>query len=102
MSGPFKMKGNPLLKDVKMYQGDGSQITVDDANLGEVYPDDDGNEARDYSYTGEDGEKGTDILYLNKPRRESEIKEGEGPNMPSDRLMEYRNPIAYKKINKNK
>ena len=68
MSGPFKMKGNPLLKDVKMYQGDGSQITVDDANLGEVYNDGDDNEARDYSYTNKDGKDSTDTLYLNKPR----------------------------------
>ena len=68
MSGPFKMKGSPLLKDVKMYQGDGSQITVDDANLGEVYNDGDDNEARDYSYTNKDGKKSTDTLYLHKPR----------------------------------
>ena len=98
----FRMKGSPLLKDVKMYQGDGSQIIIDDANLGKVYMDENGNKTRDYTYTTKDGKKGIDVLYLNKPRRESEIKEGEGPNMPSDRLMEYRNPIAYKKINKNK
>ena len=77
----FKMK-SPLLKDVKMYQGDGSQISVDDANLGKIYMDDDGNEVRDYTYTNEDGEKGTDVLYLNKPRFGGSK---EGPVFPSDR-----------------
>ena len=91
MSVPFKMKGNPLLKDVKMYQGDGSQITVDDASLGEIYSDDDGNEARDYSYTSEDGEKGTDILYLNKPRF-GESKEG--PVVPLEWWKQPGNPRA--------
>ena len=77
----YKMKGSPLLKDVKMYQGDGSQITVDDASLGKTYMDENGNKTRDYTYTTKDGKEGVDILYLNKPRRESEIKEGEGPKM---------------------
>ena len=81
------MKGSPLLKDVKMYQGDGSQITVDDANLGGVYTDDDKNEARDYTYTTKDGKKGIDVLYLNKPEKPA-FEEGEGPNMPSDRPIE--------------
>ena len=79
----FKMK-SPLLKDVKMYQGDGSQISVDDANLGKIYMDDDGNEVRDYTYTNEDGEKGTDVLYLNKPRFGGSK---EGPVVPSDRII---------------
>ena len=68
MTGPFKMKGSPFLKDIKLYEGSGSQISVDDANLGEVYRDDDGNEARDYTYTNKDGEEATDTFYLNKPR----------------------------------
>tara|TARA_Y100000310_G_C20043371_1_gene517201 strand:+ start:223 stop:498 length:276 start_codon:yes stop_codon:yes gene_type:complete len=89
MSGPFKMKGNPLLKDVKMYKGDGSQITVDDTNLGEVYPDDDGNEARDYSYTNKDGEKGTDTLYLDKPRFD---ESKEGPVVPLEWWKQPGNP----------
>jgi len=85
----YKMNGSPLLKDVKMYQGDGSQITVDDASLGGVYTDDDKNEARDYTYTTKDGEKGTDVLYLNKPSNKKPVfEEGEGPNMPSDRPIE--------------
>jgi len=63
----FKMKGSAFLKDVKMYEGDGSVITIDDANLGKVYVDDDGMEVRDYTYTTKDGKKGIDVLYLNKP-----------------------------------
>ena len=68
MATPFKMKGSPFLKDVKMYEGNGNQITVDDTNLGKVYMDEDGNKVRDYSYTSPDGKKGIDALYLNKPR----------------------------------
>ena len=64
----FRMKGSPLLKDVKLYEGSGNQITVDDTNLGEVHVDEDGNKVRDYSYTSPDGKKGIDALYLNKPR----------------------------------
>ena len=64
----FRMNGSPFLKDVKMYEGDGNQITVDDTNLGEVHTDEDGNKVRDYSYTSPDGKKGIDALYLNKPR----------------------------------
>ena len=75
----FKMKGSPLLKDVKMYQGDGSQITVDDANLGEVYMDNDKNEARDYTYTTKDGTEAHDVLYLNKPQLPYDPKGSEGP-----------------------
>ena len=85
----YKMNGSPLLKDVKMYQGDGSQVTVDDASLGKVYVDDDKNEARDYTYTTKDGEKGTDVLYLRKPNyKKPAFEEGEGPNIPSDRPIE--------------
>ena len=85
----YQMKGSPLLKDVKMYQGDGSQVTVDDASLGKVYVDDDKNEARDYTYTTKDGEKGTDVLYLRKPNyKKPAFEEGEGPNIPSDRPIE--------------
>ena len=35
----FKMKGSSFLKDIKMYEGDGKVITIDDSNLGEVYTD---------------------------------------------------------------
>ena len=75
----YKMKGSPLLKDIKLYEGDGGQITVDDTNLGKVYTDEHGNQARDYSYTS-DGKKGTDTLYLSKPRFEGSK---EGPVVPS-------------------
>ena len=73
----YNMKGSPFLKDVKLYEGSGSQITVDDKTLGEEYMDEHGNKARDYSYTNKDGEKGTDVLYLSKPR-------SEGPKEPKN------------------
>ena len=84
----FTMKGSPLLKDVKMYNGNGENVTVDDASLGKTYRDENGNNARDYTYTGKDGKEGVDVLYMTKPRGESEIKEGEGPNMPNDKPIE--------------
>ena len=61
-SSGFKMKGSPLLKDVKMYQGDGSQIIIDNANLGKVYMDENGNKTRDYTYTTKDGKLQKRIL----------------------------------------
>ena len=68
----FKMNGwSAFNKDVKMYDGNGDQITVDDANLGKTYRDENGNEARDYTYTI-DGEEGTDVLYVKPPRGPSE------------------------------
>jgi|10_taG_2_1085330.scaffolds.fasta_scaffold139661_2 hypothetical protein len=84
MGTPFKMKGSTFLKDIKLYQGDGSQITIDDTNLSEVYRDDDGNEARDYTYTNKDGEESTDTFYLDEPRFG---KSKEGPVLPSNRLI---------------
>ena len=77
----FRMKGSPFLKDVKMYEGGGSQISVDEASLGKVYMDEYGNQTRDYSYTSPDGTKGTDVLYLSKPRFEEERE----PLNPSQR-----------------
>ena len=73
----YKMKGSPFLKDVKLYEGSGSQITVGEKNLSKVYTDEYGNKARDYSYTNKDGKKGTDVLYLSKPR-------SEGPKEPKN------------------
>ena len=75
----YNMKGSPFLKDVKMYEGNGNQITVDDTNLGKVYIDEHGNQARDYSYISPDGKKGTDVLYLSKPRFEGS-KEPKNPD----------------------
>ena len=82
-SSGFKMKGSPFLKDVKLYEGSGSQISVDDTNLGEVYMDEHGNKARDYSYTNKDGEEASSVLYLDKPRFEEErepLNPLQGPN----------------------
>ena len=93
----YKMKGSPLLKDVKKWDANGDQIIVNDSTLSNPDMDDFGNETIRYNYIDKSGNKAHDILYENKPRGESEIKEGERPNMPSDRLMEYRNPITYKK-----
>ena len=67
----FKMKGSSFLKDVKMYDGGGSQVTVDDADLGKMYRDENGNKARDYKYI-KDGKEGVDVLYLSPPRGPSE------------------------------
>ena len=96
-SSGFRMKGSPLLKDVKMYDGNGNQVTIDDSTLSNPDMDNFGNKTIRYNYIDKSGNKTYDILYKNKPRGESEIKEGEGPNMPSDRPMEYKNPITYKK-----
>ena len=84
----YKMKGSPFLKDVKMYNGNGENVMIDDTNLGKPYRDENGNKARDYTYTTKDGGEGVDVLYITKPRGESEIKEGEGPNTPRDKPIE--------------
>lgn len=79
----YNMRGSPFLKDVKMYQGDGSQITVDDANLGKTYMDEDGNKTRDYTYTTKDGKEGVDTLYLSKPRFEEKREQLNPPQRPN-------------------
>lgn len=86
----FKMRGSPLLKDVKRWNANGEQITVDDSALSPTDEpmDDYGNKTIKYNYIDKSGNKAHDILYENKPRGESEIKEGEGPNMPSDKPIE--------------
>ena len=91
-SSGFKMKESPLLKDVKMYNGNGDQITVDDANLGKVYMDENGNKTRDYSYKTKDGKKGIDVLYLNKPREKSKWQDQ--PVVPSKDLMKQKRYFA--------
>ena len=75
----FKMKGSSFLKDVKMYEGDGNVITIDDSNLGEVYTDENGNKARDYTYTTKDGKEGVDVLYLKPPRGPSKWENKKPP-----------------------
>ena len=88
-SSGFKMKGSPFLKDVKLYEGSGNQVSVDDANLSDVYKDDDENEVRDYTYTTEDGEEGIDILYLNKPENlPYDPKGSEGLVRPDKSMIE--------------
>ena len=77
MSGPFKMNGSGKV----YYEGSGDPINLNPKDLSEEYFDEYGNRAYDHKKTG-------DVFYKNKPRGESEIKEGEGPNMPSDRPIE--------------
>ena len=55
-NSPMKLK-----KDIKVYEGSGNQIKLDDSNLGEEYYDEHGNKARDHKKT-------KDVFYLNKPR----------------------------------
>ena len=65
----FKMRGwSAFKKDIIMYDGGGEKVTVDDANLGDIYRDENGNEARDYTLP----KKGTDVLYVKPPRGPSE------------------------------
>ena len=88
----FKMNGwSAFKKDVKMYDGNGEEITVDDSSLGKTYRDENGNKARDYTYTNKDGEKGVDVLYLSKPRGESSW-EGKTPTRPTPPIEQ--NPLA--------
>ena len=61
-------RNSPFKKDVKMYDGSGQEVTVDDTSLGTEYLDDNGNKARDWNYTNKKGKKGTDVLYSKPPR----------------------------------
>jgi len=85
----FKMR-SPLLKDKKVWKWSGEQVIVDDSTLSatEKEFDDLGNKTIQYNYTDEDGKPASEIMYLSKPRKEKEIKEGTGPKMPSDRPIE--------------
>ena len=55
---PMKLK-----KDIKMYEGDGKQIKLDDSDLGKEYFDEHGNKARDHKKT-------KDVFYTKPPRFE--------------------------------
>jgi len=65
----FKMNGwsgyqnSPmrLKKDIKMFEGSGKQIKLDDSNLGKEYFDEYGNKARDHKKT-------KDVFYTKPPR----------------------------------
>ena len=84
------MRGSAFFKDIKMYEGDGSIIVVDDSNLGEIYKDENGNDARDYTYKTKDGKEGVDVLYLKPPRGPSEW-EGKKPRKRKDFLSKNPN-----------
>ena len=85
----FEMKGSPLLKDVKKWNANGEQITVDDSALSDPDMDDYGNKTIRYNYMDKSGNEAYDILYEDKPREENKkFKEGEGPKMPSDKPIE--------------
>ena len=74
-SFPFK---SPLKKDVKMYNGNGEQVTVDDKELGKSYYDENLDvNWRDHNFKDTDGKKQHQILYENKPGGSKE-----GPVVP--------------------
>ena len=79
-SFPFK---SPLKKDVKMYNGNGEQVTVDDSKLGKQYLDDDGNKSRDH--------KNGDVLYTTPPRFN---QSKEGPVVPMNELIKPKRNLA--------
>ena len=79
-SFPFK---SPLKKDVKMYNGNGEQVTVDDSKLGKQYLDDDGNKSRDH--------KNGDVLYTTPPRFD---QSQEGPVVPMNELVKPKRNLA--------
>ena len=72
-----RRRRSPLKKDIKMYDGSGNSVTIDDSKLSDPYRDDNGNKSRDH----ENG----DVFYLNKPRFN---QSKEGPVVPSDRPIE--------------
>ena len=88
MSGPFKMKGSPLLKDVKRWNANGDQITVDDSTLSDPDMEDDGNKTIRYNYIDKSGNEAFDILYPEKPRFGGSK---EGPVVPLDWWKQERN-----------
>ena len=89
--GPFKMK-SPLLKDVKIWKWDGSQVIIDDSTLSNPSMDDFGNKTIEYNYTDKEGKKATEILYKNKPRKGSILEDT--PIVPTSRPIEDKTYIA--------
>ena len=83
----FKIKGSPLLKDKKLWKWNGEQIIVDDSTLSGSSMDDVGNKTIEYNYIDEDGNKASETLYENKPRKENKKWKG-GPDMPDDRPID--------------
>ena len=83
----YKMKGSPLLKDVKKWDANGDQIIVNDSTLSNPDMDDFGNETIRYNYIDKSGNETYDILYENKPRGEDKKWQG-GPKTPSDRPID--------------
>tara|TARA_R100000781_G_scaffold100128_1_gene63672 strand:+ start:91 stop:342 length:252 start_codon:yes stop_codon:yes gene_type:complete len=73
-----RRRRSPLLKDIKVWEGSGEQINIDDSNLGEEYLDEHGNKARDHKKTG-------DVFYTKPPRFE-------GPKEP--KMPITKNPVT--------
>ena len=88
----FRMKGSPLLKDVKRWDANGDQITIDDSTLSDPDMDDDGNETIRYNYIDKSGNEAFDVLYKEKPRFGGSRK-GD-PVVPSDRPIDVDRPLA--------
>ena len=86
MGTPFKMKGSPFLKDVKKWNANGEQITVDDSTLSDPDMDENGNKTIKYNYIDKSGNEAFDILYEDKPRGESKWKDE--PIVPRNRPIE--------------
>ena len=91
-SSGFRMKGSPLLKDVKMYDGNGNQVTIDDSTLSNPDIDNFGNKTIRYNYIDKSGNEAFDVLYKEKPRFGGSRK-GD-PVVPSDRPIDVERPLA--------
>ena len=66
-NSPMKLK-----KDIKVFEGNGNQIIIDDVNLTKEYYDEHGNKARDHKKT-------KDVFYTNPPSFEDK-KEPKNPD----------------------
>jgi len=78
MNGWSGYQNSPIKKDIKVYEGSGEQIILDDSNLGKEYFDEHGNKARDHKKT-------KDVFYIKPPRFE-------GPREP--KMPIPKNPVA--------